>query len=290
MKKENIEAEDTMMTATMHKLSRRASPSLPRFPFTPQQQHLPILFPKTRWLYKEKYRVSLAKQGSKEWLDDRKGQIPVHFFSGIDLLKTDTVNARVTGSKYGAAAGQSPFTTPEDLAMEIAGLKKSVFSEEAKKRMDHGTNEEPNARRWYEKKYGVVVEEIGLVVPTWDFHLGASVDGVVKDQDGIIEIKCPAKMYQPLRNHMTLRATGWKPKMYYHAHIWPSHYDQMQGGMAILDKKWCDYIVYSTSEKQVYCERVLFNQNYWDGYLYPALQAFLKTNLFPILEDLLQKY
>jgi len=135
------------------------------------------------------------------------------------------------------------------------------------------------------------VEEVGLVVPKWNFHLGSSVDGIVKGEKGIVEIKCPKKMYGPLTDHEKQLSFGCEPESrYYHKHIWESHYAQMQGGMAILDREWCDYVVYSTTDCKVYKERILFNKEYWENKLYPSLQSFLHTNLFPLLENIIAKY
>src|SRR5947209_4587251 len=47
------------------------------------------------------------------------------------------------------------------------------------------------------------------------------------------------------------------------AHIYTSHYDQMQAQMGIFERKWCDYIVVSYSEnmKQRY-NRTIFVQKF----------------------------
>lgn len=292
------------MISSISKVSRKS------FPFKPQPHHIPILFPKSRWEDRGDFWLSLAEQGTDDWLDDRKGRLPVNFlndesdhdesFHISDIIKLSPqarfVNGRVTGSSYGAAAGHSPFTNPpfvpsNDLALEIAGLSEKIFSDEAVKNMKHGSEQEQNARIWYENKYDVKVEEVGLAVPKWNFHLGSSVDGIVEGMNGIIEIKCPARgVYQPLKDYVKLVESGWKPsKPLYHDHIYTSHYDQMQGGMAILQKDWCDYIVYSTSDSQVYCERILFNKKYWDECLYPKLEEWLDDKLFPILENILKE-
>ena len=63
--------------------------------------------------------------------------------------------------------------------------------------------------------------------------------------------------------------------------------DQMQGGMALLDKEWCDYIVYATEDGDVYQERISFNEEYWNNILYPKLQLFLSKELFPLLEEII---
>lgn len=272
--------------------------ALKYFPFRPTSAQIPSLFPRNEWISRGNCWINLANQGTETWLNARKGRIPTSFLtnkpldvSSPSLSSYNPINARITGSNFGAAAGRSRFSTSKDLALEVAGIKEKMFSEESKKNMAHGTKEEPNARKWYETRFGVEVEEIGLAVPKWNFHLGASVDGIVKDSKGIIEIKCPKKMYKPLEDHMVLRETGWNPRTPYHrSHIWPTHYDQMQGGMAILNMDWCDYIVYSTSDRQVYFERILFNSEYWTNCLYPKLQLFLDQELFPVLEDIISKY
>ena len=259
------------------------------FPFEPKPHHLSVLFPKTDWISRGRTWVNLAPQVTKGWFLAREGRIPMKFINLENNRLDGCVRARLTGSKFGVAAGHAPkfFSTPEELARQIAGLEEAYFDEESLKRMNHGVQEEPNARRWYEMNHNVEVEEIGLVVPKWDFHLGASVDGIVKGTKGIIEIKCPKRMYKPLQDHLRLRETGWIPRPYYHSHIYSSQYDQMIGGMALLDKEWCDYIVYATEDGDVYQERISFNEEYWNNILYPKLQLFLFKELFPLLEEII---
>lgn len=267
------------------------------FPFQPQPSQIPLLFPKGGWRDCGRYWINNSEQGSVGWLTARKGLVSLKNLVG-DGFETKSSNptqilisSRVTGSNFGSAAGLSKFSTPGELALYVSGLQEQKFTEESLKNMAHGTKYEPEARAWYERSTGYEVEEVGLAVPKWNFHLGASVDGIVKDQEGIIEIKCPKKMYGPLIDHEKQISFGCEPESkYYHKHIWDSHYAQMQGGMAILDKKWCDYIVYSTSDRKVYKERILFNREYWENRLYPSLQSFFHTNLFPLLESIIEKY
>ena len=40
-----------------------------------------------------------------------------------------------------------------------------------------------------------------------------------------------------------------------------SYYAQVQGQMAITQKKWCDFFVYTAHG--YYLERILFNEAYW---------------------------
>ena len=262
------------------------------FPFEPEPSQLPLLFSKGDWVDCSRYWLNTASQGSVDWLTARKGLVPLEFLTeGESTNGKILISSRLTGSNFGAAAGFSKFTTPDELVLYISGLEEKKFSEESLSNMSHGNAYEPIARRWYEETTGMTVEEVGLAVPKWNFHLGASVDGIVKDSNGMVEIKCPKKMYKPLADHIHFRSTGWKPgNRHYHNHIWDSHYAQMQGGMAILKRGWCDYVVYSTSDGKAYKERIFFNEEYWERRLYPRLQSFLYNHLFPVLENIIGKY
>ena len=161
--------------------------------------------------------------------------------------------------------------------------------------MNHGNTYEPIARDWYDKKYNVKTVEIGFCVPKWDHTIGVSIDGLVLDADeneldGIIEIKCPQKMYQQIKNKQRnlkfLEECGMDISEYEkdYSHIWKTHFVQMQLGMAVLDKKWCDYIVYCTFERKVSVERIYFDQEYWKK-LYSNIKGFIKTQINPLLKN-----
>jgi hypothetical protein len=162
--------------------------------------------------------------------------------------------------------------------------------------MDYGTDHEDDARKWYEQTFNVTIEEIGLAVPKFNSHLEASIDGAVFtkidienkkkswETPGMIEIKCPKKMYTPLKEYNLKVAHGWKPPKGYHQHIWSSHYAQMQMGMITLGKEWCDYIVYCIPEQNIFVERVFLDLAYWNMDLYPKITRFIDTRLKPRLD------
>lgn len=214
------------------------------------------------WEDRGTYYLSTAPQRSEEWLEQRKDKL--------------------TASNFGYAVRDSKFKTVYELALDISGIKKTEFSESSIIAMNHGTVFEPIAREWYEKQYGVKVEELGLAVPKWNSRIGGSVDGDVLNTDGIIEIKCPKIMYGPLLNK--IKKSQENTNSLVPSHIWYSHYCQMQGCMAILGKKWCDYIVYATESQNIYVERIQFNQYFWDNELYPAINNFLDNILQPLID------
>lgn len=207
------------------------------------------------WIDHGKYFELNIPQGDQGWLEGRIG--------------------RVTTSVSGGLAGNSRFKTPEEQGLIIAGMQES-FTEEAIERMNHGTRTEPDARKWYAKKSGYKVVERGLIVPKWDYRLGASVDGDVIGTDGIIEIKCPVRMYKPLSWYSQQIQAGWEPPSDYYRHIWPTHYDQMQHAMAVMDKKWCVYIVYAIEDQEIFTQTIPFNPSYWSQHYKTLIQNYNK--------------
>jgi len=180
--------------------------------------------------------------------------------------------------------GNYNIPTQQETAEYIAGIKEKIFTKEQQDRMDYGTKNEEYARKWYTQQNECIVKEMGFAIPKFDLRIGVSLDGLVlnldeTETDGIIEIKCPQKMYKPLK----LRKEGRLPHTEEYDHIWRSHYDQMQMGMAVFNKKWCDYIVFCIPENNVYIERVFFNQYYWNKVM-KLLDDFIITYLNPALE------
>lgn len=191
------------------------------------------------WKDCPKYWIHNANQGTAEWRQSRLG--------------------RITASDFGAVAGMSRFKTPEETLDYLTG-KRVVEDNE---NMAHGRRFEPFVRDWYSQRYALEVKEYGLMVPKWDTHIGCSIDGEV-GEDGMIEIKCPKRMYYYLAQDKKL--PDWK-------HIPETHFAQMQGCMAITGKQWCDYLVYSDSEKRIYKERIPFHEPFWNR-LYQQLRDY----------------
>ncbi|MEJ5151210.1 lambda exonuclease family protein [Comamonas sp. MYb396] len=96
--------------------------------------------------------------------------------------------------------------------------------------MRRGRELEPQARMIYETRTGALVEEVSLIL-TEDSRFGYSADGTV-DSDGLIEIKCPMacdKLGQVWANPES-------------AHL--EYIDQINGGLWITGRQWCDLVVY----------------------------------------------
>jgi exodeoxyribonuclease (lambda-induced) len=249
-------------------------------PPTLEQINKRYIFDPDSWIDCGNFWLNTAPQGSDPWFQHRK--------------------FRLTASNFGAAIGKSSYCTPLDIALDITNIKSKThnkfqdtkrdpddfsFYNRHKFNSQHGVITEPKAREWYCRTRNVKVVEVGLAVPKWETRIGASLDGDIVGTDGMIEIKSPLEMYESLRNHTAKIKTGWRPPPFYHNHIWETHYAQMQGGMKITGKKWCDYIVYATESNLSYVERVLFNPTYWDTILWPGIQNFLNNVMEPLIVE-----
>ena len=251
--------------------------------------------------------------GDKDWIDC--GSYWQHTYPQLTKPWRDERSFRLTTTNFSPIVNPSFYRGPNDVIKyySVPPAKKSFQDQLAS---DCGLLNEPKGRDWYRKEYKVDVEEFGLAVPKWDPRLGASIDGAVKSKlrhstrntdidndlddrlkhlnlgdkkNGIIEIKCPGRMYVPITKFLTARKQGWRPPEGDHNHIFDSHFDQMQGSMAITDRDWCDYVVYCLAEEHAFVDRVYYDPRYWHNIMYPKIDTFLSENE-ALFKDLQQRY
>ena len=170
----------------------------------------------------------ISQQGSDSWLEDRKGAITASMFGEAI-------------SKYKSGANKGEYLkSARDYAFKLAYerlsdelLEDPQFNPWQAKR---GQMLEPEARLHYEARRGVLVEQAGLAL-TEDRLFGASVDGLV-DADGSIEIKCylsPSKLSEILlEGKLNEEVVA-----------------QIQGGLWITGRKWCDFVLYCPALKKI---------------------------------------
>lgn len=156
-------------------------------------------------------------QGTEEWLQARRG-----------LLTASNLGKHITPSTLKVADNETSRTLTMQLAAErITGHVENVHPTLD---MQRGTDDEPFARAVYAEHYAPV-EEIGFVTLEQDgYTIGYSPDGFV-GEDGLVEIKS-----RKPEKHIAHVLDG-KPPVYNMA--------QMQAGMFITGRKWCDYISFS---------------------------------------------
>lgn len=185
------------------------------------------------------YRLIECPQGSPEWLEARTGVITAsRFKDAVDALKNGTPSAKSV-SYAAQVAIERISRTPSDEGFTTWQMRR-------------GTELEPTARMEYEVITGNLASESGLAL-TEDGVFGYSTDGFVGD-DGLIEIKCPASP----EKIVAIWATGDLAE-YIH---------QIQGGLWITGRKWCDFIMYCPQlepvRKQLFLRRVERDDNFID--------------------------
>lgn len=153
-------------------------------------------------------------QGSEEWHNIRAGVL-----TGTDA-ETLLVNGKI-GNVLGAGAMSLIYKKAAEF---VTGPEINSFTNYA---MQRGTELEPVARMAYEEKTWNHVEQVGFV--SVGAYLGFSPDGIV--DDGLIEIKCPMGA-----EFLRYVDTQEIPK---------AHMAQMQWGLFLTGRKWCDYVVYN---------------------------------------------
>jgi hypothetical protein len=194
-------------------------------------------------------------QGSDEWLQARAAVITASRF--VDARAKLTKKSKSGGvGDFAAKATEYAWT----VALErIAGQPLDQTFQTWQ--MKRGNTLEPEARMTYEMETGLLAGESGLLL-TDDSVFGYSSDGLVGD-DGMVEIKCPA-------NCQKIGTTWANPDSAVDDYV-----DQIQGGMWITGRQWCDFIMYcpwlEPVGKALFIKRVKRDEDY-----ITALKADLK--------------
>ena len=161
-----------------------------------------------------------CQQGTADWFNARSQAITASMFSTV----RDTLKSGPNKGGYKKAAEDYAFR----LAIErISGeaLQDEQFQTFSMKR---GHDLEPEARDIHAFRIGCDVQTAGIV-RTKDRKFGASVDGLIGD-DGISEYKCfvaPEKLKAILIDGDISDVT-----------------DQIQGGLWLTGRQWCDFALY----------------------------------------------
>lgn len=156
-----------------------------------------------------------CEQGSADWHAARLGVITAsRAADACDKLKSGMWSQKALGYAAQVAMERVAQVACDDTFVNFA--------------MRRGTELEPHARLAYEEHTGQLVQEAGIVL-TDDSLFGYSTDGFV-GHDGMVEIKCPLS---PI-----VVVTMWKD------HDIASYRHQIQMGLWLTGRKWCDFIMY----------------------------------------------
>lgn len=149
----------------------------------------------------------------------------------------------LTASEAQAIANQGKGL--ETLVWEKMTERFSIADKErySNKDLERGVELEPLAREMYELETGNKIEEVGFVINEKVSNVGgASPDGIIVAQNGLLEIKCfdDKKHFQMI---MDLKEKGdFKIESQYE---W-----QMQMQMLFTETDWCDFVAYNPNFKE----------------------------------------
>lgn len=156
------------------------------------------------------------RQWSDEWYQIRFGRI------GSSEAAPLLVNGKGDG---GIGAGMRTLIYKKAAELLTAGPVDSDYTSPA---MERGIEMEPLARQRYAEEKFCSVQQVGYI--SLGDHAGYSPDGLI-GEDGLIELKCPGSV-EYVRFFDTQEIDA-------------SHLAQMQWGLFVSGRQWCDYVVYN---------------------------------------------
>ena len=200
---------------------------------------------------------------------------------------------RLTASMFGNVLRRKPNTPPDSLVLSI--LQPKQFESAA---TDWGIQQESLAIHQY-ARYQWSHGHPDLSVAPCGFHispehpfLGATPDGAVFDAShaeepfGFLEVKCPyaQRNVTPAEACSTpgfcctlqVNPDGTTQLFLRTNHI---YYAQVQGQMAVGNRPWCDFVIYTS--KGISVQRIQFDKVYWEKTLLPKLTEFYDNCLGP---------
>lgn len=204
-------------------------------------------------------KVLHLEQGSEAWLLARAGVCTASRFGDA--------RAKLSRASKNGVAGD-PAASALDYAWSIALERiagKPVDESFSTRQMKRGTELEPHARLAYELQTGLLASESGIAFTDCG-KFAYSTDGLCGD-DGLIEIKCPAA---PAK----IGAIWSTPEEADAEYI-----DQIQGGMWVTGRQWCDLVVYcpwlEAVGKDLFIKRIMRDEAYIES-LAADLDGFSK--------------
>lgn len=186
--------------------------------------------------------IDSSEQGTPEWLAARAGYATGSCFQDIIAM-----------SKPDKSGKSRPLKSRETYMWKLATeILYGVPCESPNSQsMQWGKDVEPFAREAYEAETGNTVIEAGFLTRKDFTHkVGVSLDGRV-DDDGTIEMKCP--------KDSTVHVQTWNNGMP------EEHRPQVQGGLWVADRDWCDFISYdprACGDMRLYIERIYRDEAY----------------------------
>jgi hypothetical protein len=208
--------------------------------------------------------TSAGAQRSRTWKQERAGYCTGSEFKSAMAFKKGARLVTHADARTFELKARADYRL-QCVVERLTGIPSASFSTRP---MERGIELEPTARLAYEEMKGVLVEESDFVPhPTLEW-CGVSVDGLV-GEDGTIEIKCPNPETHLrtilLRNEALAKVLGAGVDTGDHSLVPEEHLPQIQGGLWVTGRKWCDFISYDSrfpEHLRLYVQRVERNDAY----------------------------
>lgn len=153
------------------------------------------------------------EQGTQEWLDARVGKVTASRVADV-----------IARTKTGWGAGRANYMA-ELISERLTGVPASNFTNAA---MQWGTETEPDARVAYAMHMQLTVDQVGFIDHPLIPMSGASPDGLIVEDPGLVEIKCPQTA-----THIDTLLSGNVPGKYL---------TQINWQLACTTRNWCDFV------------------------------------------------
>lgn len=142
----------------------------------------------------------------------------------------------------------------------------------------YGIDNEKKAVKAYTSSTRNKVEGAGLCIHEQLPFLGCSPDGL-DGSHGIIEVKCPYSIrdYHP-RDAVKQKLLPYISNIDGDVDCGHIYFYQIQGTLEILDRDWCDLVIYS--RKGILVKRIYRNKEFWE-FMKPKLKHFYLNYLLP---------
>ena len=136
------------------------------------------------------------RQQTSKWLAERSKLITASDVASLLPLSAQTLHHyTATNQRHMLKANPkrtiNPWGNPRKFYREKLNPVAAATAKIGVRPLLWGNCLEPVAREWYERMYGKNVATLGLLSHKKYEWLGASVDGIVIEEECIIEIKCP---------------------------------------------------------------------------------------------------
>lgn len=174
-----------------------------------------------------------------------------------------------SGRKKDEVFGKTAYSYAEEIVQRMLGVHDD-FTNDA---MQWGIDHEPEAiERYSLETFNDVQEKDRITHPDFDYISGEP-DGLVDNQPGIIEVKCPnsSNHFKNLVNAEQIAQYRW----------------QIQGYLWLTEREWCDFVSYDPRypfKYQISINRVVRDDDMINQ-LHERSQSFWNELVLPLIEQ-----